>query len=86
LTALNLYEEGEWMNSDILKGKWLQLRGDLKQAWGNLTDDELTQIEGSSEKLVGKLQEKYGYSQERAEMEVDQFRSHMERKYRKDSH
>jgi uncharacterized protein YjbJ (UPF0337 family) len=72
------------MNSDILKGKWLQLRGDIKQAWGNLTDDELTQIEGNSDKLVGKLQEKYGYSHERAEMEVDQFRSRMERKYSKD--
>jgi len=74
------------MNSDILKGKWLQLRGDLKQAWGNLTDDELTQIEGSSEKLVGKLQEKYGYSRDRAEMEVDQFRTRMERKYSKDTY
>jgi len=72
------------MNSDILKGKWLQLRGDLKQAWGDLTDDELTQIEGSSDKLVGKLQEKYGYSRDRAEMEVDQFRTRMERKYSKD--
>jgi uncharacterized protein YjbJ (UPF0337 family) len=72
------------MNSDILKGKWLQLRGDIKQAWGDLTDDELTQMEGNSDKLVGKLQEKYGYSRERAEMEVDQFRSRMERKYSKD--
>lgn len=72
------------MNSDILKGKWLQLRGDLKQAWGNLTDDELTQIEGNSDKLVGKLQEKYGYSRDRAEMEVDHFRTRMERKHSKD--
>ena len=72
------------MNADILKGKWLQLRGDLKQAWGDLTDDELLQIEGNSDKLIGKLQEKYGYSRDRAEMEVDQFRARMERKYSKD--
>ena len=72
------------MNADILKGKWLQLRGDLKQAWGDLTDDELLQIEGNSDKLIRKLQEKYGYSRDRAEMEVDQFRARMERKYSKD--
>lgn len=72
------------MNSDILQGKWLQVRGDLKQAWGKLTEDELAQIEGNSDKLVGKLQEKYGFSRERAEMEVDHFRSRMERKYNKD--
>lgn len=72
------------MNTDILKGKWMQLRGDLKEAWGDLTDDELMQIEGNADKLMGKLQEKYGYSRERAEMEVDQFRSRMERKYSKD--
>lgn len=71
------------MNSDILKEKWLQLRSDLKKAWENLTDDELVQIEGNSEKLVEKLQEKYGYSRDRAEMEVDTFRSRMERKYSK---
>jgi uncharacterized protein YjbJ (UPF0337 family) len=72
------------MNSDILQGKWLQVRGDIKKAWGNLTEDEITQVEGNIDKLVGKLQEKYGYSQERAEMEVDQFRMRMERKYNKD--
>ena len=71
------------MNSDLLKEKWLQLRSDLKKAWENLTDDELVQIEGNSEKLVEKLQEKYGYSRDRAEMEVDTFRSRMERKYSK---
>lgn len=71
------------MNADLLKGKWLQLQGEVKKAWGNLTDDELVQIEGNSDKLVGKLQEKYGYSRDRAEMEVDMFRSRMERKYSK---
>ena len=71
------------MNSDILKEKWMQLSSELKKAWENLTDDELVQIEGNSEKLVEKLQEKYGYSRDRAEMEVDTFRSRMERKYSK---
>jgi uncharacterized protein YjbJ (UPF0337 family) len=56
-----------------LKGKWKQFRGEIKQRWGELTDDELDQIEGRRDKLVGKLQEKYGYSRDRAEQEVDRF-------------
>ncbi len=61
------------MNSDILSGKWKQFRGEVKRQWGKLTDDELDQIEGQRDKLVGKLQEKYGYSRELAEREIDQF-------------
>jgi uncharacterized protein YjbJ (UPF0337 family) len=61
------------MNEDILKGKWKQLSGGVKEQWGKLTDDALTQIDGSSEKLVGKLQELYGYSREQAERAVDDF-------------
>ena len=70
------------MNSDSLKGKWMQMRGDVKQTWGELTDDELMQIEGNMDKLVGKLQEKYGYSREKAQKEVDDFRMKMDQKYR----
>jgi uncharacterized protein YjbJ (UPF0337 family) len=61
------------MNEDILKGKWMQFRGDIKKAWGRLTDDELDQIDGERDKLVGKIQERYGYSREEAEREVDRF-------------
>jgi uncharacterized protein YjbJ (UPF0337 family) len=61
------------MNEDILKGKWNQLKGDVKMRWGDLTDDELDMIEGRRDKLVGKLQEKYGYTKDRAEREVDTF-------------
>jgi uncharacterized protein YjbJ (UPF0337 family) len=70
------------MNSDTLKGKWMQIRGEAKETWGELTDDELTQVEGNMDKLMGKLQEKYGYSRERAEREVNDFRRKMETKYR----
>ena len=55
------------MNEDILKGRWLQIKGDLKNWWGKLTDDDLEQIDGSYEKLVGKLQERYGHNRELAE-------------------
>jgi uncharacterized protein YjbJ (UPF0337 family) len=59
------------MNADVLKGKWKQLRGEVKTWWGNLTDDDFDQIDGERDKLVGRLQERYGYARERAEAEVD---------------
>ena len=48
------------MNADQLKGKWMQVKGDLKQQWGKFTDDDLQQIEGSFDKILGMLQERYG--------------------------
>jgi uncharacterized protein YjbJ (UPF0337 family) len=59
------------MNTDILKGKWKQIQGEAKKWWGDLTDDELTRVDGEQDKLVGLLQERYGYSKEKAEAEID---------------
>jgi uncharacterized protein YjbJ (UPF0337 family) len=59
------------MNSNILEGKWKQMRGEVKRWWGKLTDDDLDQINGSREKLLGKLQEKYGYARDKAEKEYE---------------
>lgn len=61
------------MNEDILKGKWKELKGGIKEKWGELTDDDITRIEGQQEKLVGVLQEKYGYSKDKAEEEYNNF-------------
>jgi uncharacterized protein YjbJ (UPF0337 family) len=61
------------MNEDILQGKWKQLSGGIKDQWGKLTDDALTQIDGNSEKLAGKLQELYGYSREQAEKAINDY-------------
>jgi uncharacterized protein YjbJ (UPF0337 family) len=61
------------LNKDILEGKWKQLRGDIKERWGKLTDDEIDQIEGRFDKFVGKIQEKYGYSEPEAEAEIKRF-------------
>ncbi|ENL0814458.1 CsbD family protein, partial [Pseudomonas aeruginosa] len=58
------------MNSDVIKGKWKQLTGKIKERWGDLTDDDLQAADGHAEYLVGKLQERYGWSKERAEQEV----------------
>ena len=63
------------MNSDIIKGKWKQLGGRIKERWGNLTDDDLDVAEGHSEYLEGKLQERYGWTKERAQEEVRDFSS-----------
>ena len=61
------------MNTDVLQGKWKQLKGEVKRQWGKLTDDELDMIEGNKDKLVGLVQERYGYARDKAAREVDDF-------------
>lgn len=61
------------LNKDILEGNWKQLRGQIKEWWGQLTDDELDQIEGRRDMLAGKLQEHYGYTREQAEDAIQEF-------------
>jgi uncharacterized protein YjbJ (UPF0337 family) len=61
------------MNSDILQGKWKQLTGNIKEAFGKLTDDDLMQAEGNADQMIGKLQERYGYTKAQAQAEWDKF-------------
>lgn len=61
------------MNSDVIKGKWKQINGRIKERWGNLTDDDLDVAEGHSEYLAGKLQERYGWTKEKAQEELRDF-------------
>jgi uncharacterized protein YjbJ (UPF0337 family) len=61
------------MNWDEIKGDWKQFAGKVKAKWGKLTDDDLTQIGGKKDELVGKLQTHYGHSKEEAEKHVDDF-------------
>ncbi|WP_042246121.1 CsbD family protein [Paracoccus sp. PAMC 22219] len=61
------------MNWDIIQGKWKQLKGATKVKWGELTDDELDQIDGNKDKLAGKLQEKYGWTKDQADKEIDDY-------------
>jgi uncharacterized protein YjbJ (UPF0337 family) len=61
------------MNKDILKGKWDQVKGNIRSKWGKLTDDDVMKIQGDVETFIGKLQERYGYGREQAEKELDQF-------------
>ena len=63
------------MNRDITQGNFKQLKGKIKEQWGKLTDDEIDELEGRSEILAGKLQERYGLNREDAEREVREFRT-----------
>jgi uncharacterized protein YjbJ (UPF0337 family) len=58
---------------DVFKGTWKQLKGNVKKQWGKLTDDDLMEIDGNKDVLIGKLQERYGYSKSEAQRHVDTF-------------
>jgi uncharacterized protein YjbJ (UPF0337 family) len=60
------------VNRDIFEGKWKQFRGRVKQQWGDLTDDDLDRIDGSYDRFIGVLQERYGYSRAEAEAKADE--------------
>ncbi|HJS29701.1 MAG TPA: CsbD family protein [Anaerolineales bacterium] len=66
------------MNKDILEGNWKQIRGQIKTMWGRLTDDELDQVDGHRDRLVGLIQEKYGYTREDAEDSINEFLNQFE--------
>lgn len=58
---------------DRIAGKWKQATGEAKKKWGELTDDELAEINGDREILAGKLQEKYGIAKEDADKQIDEW-------------
>ena len=59
------------MNEDTLKGQWTQMKGTVREQWGKLTSDDLDQIQGRAEQLVGRIQERYGIAREEAQQQVD---------------
>lgn len=63
------------MNRDIFEGKWEEVKGKIKQAWGKLTDDDIKQIEGNHQEVYGRLQKHYGYNKDEAERAVRDFQS-----------
>jgi uncharacterized protein YjbJ (UPF0337 family) len=63
--------EDNFMNEDVFAGQWKQMRGELKSWWGKLADDDLDRIGGQKDKLIGLVQEKYGYGRDHAEQEVE---------------
>ena len=61
------------MNWDQIEGKWMQVKGSVKQKWSKLTDDDLEYIAGARDKFVGKLQERYGLRKEEAQRQADEW-------------
>jgi uncharacterized protein YjbJ (UPF0337 family) len=61
------------MNSDQLEGKWKQVKGEVREKWGKLTDDDMQIIGGRQEQLIGRVQQRYGIAREAATNEVDAF-------------
>ncbi len=59
------------MNWDRIEGNWKQFTGKVKEKWGDLTDDDLTTINGRRDQLEGKIQERYGYAKDQVHKDVD---------------
>lgn len=67
------------MNKQTIEGNWMQLKGKVRETWGNLTDDDIDVIAGKRDQLVGKLKERYGKSEEDIEREVKNFEGRLTR-------
>lgn len=67
------------MNWDQIEGNWKQLKGSAREQWGKLTDDDLDVIAGKRDKLVGKIQEKYGVAREAAEKQIEEYRARLKK-------
>jgi uncharacterized protein YjbJ (UPF0337 family) len=63
------------MNWDRIEGNWKQFSGKVKEKWGQLTDDDLAQVNGNREQLEGILQKRYGYAKDKAKQELDTWSS-----------
>jgi uncharacterized protein YjbJ (UPF0337 family) len=63
---------GTW---DRIEGNWRQFKGEVQRQWGKLTSDELDEIKGNREKLLGKIQERYGIARDQAEHDIDRWLS-----------
>ena len=62
------------MNRDIAEGKWKQLKGQIREKWGELTDDDIDQVEGSSDRFIGVLGERYGLAREEAKKQFEELK------------
>jgi uncharacterized protein YjbJ (UPF0337 family) len=61
------------INWNQAEGNWKQFKGKIRQKWGQLTDDEIDEIAGNRDILIGKLQERYGIEQAEVERQVKEF-------------
>jgi uncharacterized protein YjbJ (UPF0337 family) len=66
--ASNMTNAPVW---DKIAGSWKEFKGNVRKEWGKLTDDDLEQIKGSRDVLVGRIQQRYGWAREEAERQID---------------
>ncbi|MFK8252282.1 CsbD family protein [Ancylobacter terrae] len=59
------------MNWDRIEGNWKQVKGQVRQQWGKLTDDDLARMNGKRQELEGVLQERYGLAKDEANRQID---------------
>ena len=69
------------MNWDQVEGKWMQMRGKMKEKWGKLTDSDWDAVAGRKDQFLGKLQERYGFSREQAEKDLTDWQLHDDREH-----
>ena len=68
------------VNRDVMEGKWQQVKGSIKERWGELTDDDWKRAEGKTDRLAGIIQEKYGHGKEDVQRELDRMFHHDDKK------
>jgi uncharacterized protein YjbJ (UPF0337 family) len=73
LLILGQLLDGDDMNWDQIEGKWKQLKGRVRETWGDFTDDDLEKIGGKRDRLAGLVQEKYGVAKDEAERQIADF-------------
>jgi uncharacterized protein YjbJ (UPF0337 family) len=66
------------MNWDQVEGNWKNLKGGIREKWAKLTDDDMELMAGKKDRIVGKLQERYGFAKDQAEAELDQYIASMD--------
>lgn len=63
------------MNKDQTEGQWKEFNAKVKQQWGKLTDDEVTQAEGNIDELSAKIQQLYGDSKEEVHRQLNEYKN-----------
>lgn len=71
------------MDRNRLEGNWKQLKGSVREKWGELTDDDLDVVEGNWDQLVGRIQERYGVARDEAERQLRDWDADVDKKKRK---
>lgn len=61
------------MNKEQWSGNWKQIKGKVKEAWANLTDDDIEAVQGKRDQLAGKIEERYGIAKEEAQQQLEEF-------------